>query len=334
MPSKPYSKTKRNYKPTNIRTFRNKRTNEAKRASQSKRLQEINKLRQIHETKQVQRLKVKIIAVIWGHGSLTQTPFENQYNERIKLNIFGFGVSGVCAWLDRSLSNYVNEGLSYGKRLDDKLLTKLNNFNVAKDAVFKFAEDSKSAITSLGTTHSIYATVKDFGRRGKKLRSDKTFTGENNPENAGHMYPDDMIPKLVQGPVLRIYSIMITNELGEIIVQQISPVDIILPNYSRLANIQVEINNFVHNMTIQPTSKFEIPADTLHDIELDLFDTTCNYTEKEPVIAYLENKTIRKHASRGKIRKFRPDPNRVKHPIPTPYAWHTYRKLLLHKPQI
>ena len=316
MPSKTSSKTKRTYKPTNSRTFRSKRIDNDKRASQSKRLQEINELRQIHETKQVQRLKVKIIAVIWGHGSLTQTPFENQFNERIKLNLFGMGVSGCIMWATRDFSNYVNEMLSYGQRLDDKLLTKINNSIVSQQAVYNPRPNFTSVITSPGTTHSVYATVKDFGR-GRKKRSDKMFTGDNDPEGSiAPLLPDDMKTKIAQGPVLRIYQIMVTNELGEIIEQQISPIDIILPNYSRLANIQAEIIHFVNNMTMHPTSsKFEIPAGTLHDIELDLFDTTCNDTEKEPVLAYLENKTIRKNVRTGETRKFRPKPIRFKHPF-------------------
>ena len=315
-PKRPIIKTERFRPPTKSRTLRSNRIREAIRASQSKRLQGINELRQIHETKQVQRLKVKIIAVIWGHGSLTQTPFENRFNERIKLNMFGLGVSGCSTWLNRDFSNYVNKGLSSGQILDDKLLTKINNVLVSWDAVYKFEPNTTSAITSHGTTHSVYATVKDFGR-GRKKRSDKIFAGEDNPEAAARMYPDDMIAKIAHGPVLRIYQIVVTNELGEIIEQQISPVDIVIPNYSRLANIQEAIIKFVDNLTMHPSSsKFEIPAGTLHDIELDLFDTTCNYTEKEPVLAYLENKMIRKYASQGKTQKFRPNPNRIKHPLP------------------
>jgi hypothetical protein len=324
MSSKTSSQTKRIHKPTNSRTFRSKRIDKAKRASQSKRLQGINELRQIHETsqvsqipetKKVQRLKVKILAVIWGHGSLTQTAFKNKFNERIKLNMFGLGVSGCSTWLNKAKANYINQSLLSGQILDKVLLTKLNNAEIAWDAVYKFEPTTTTAITSLGNTHSLYTTIKDFGR-GEKNRSDKSFSGEHNPR-AVEIYPAGMEDKITKGPVLRIYQIMVTDELGEILQHQISPIDIILPNYSRLANIQEEIIHFVHNLTVYPSSsKFEIPAGTLHDIELDLFDTSCNYTEKEPVMAYLENKTIRKLASQGKIRKYTSNPNRVKHPLP------------------
>lgn len=292
-------KTLRFRKPTKSRTLRSNRIREAIRASKSKRLQEINELRQIHEISQVQKLKITLMAVIWGHGSLTQTPFINRMSERLKLNIYGLGVAGCGTWGSKEYFDYINNTLLSGQIINENLITKLNNFYTARSYFIKNAT-SRSAKTTPGTTHSIYTTVTDFGR-GKKPRSDKTFSNEENPKML-IIYPDGVRERITQGPVLRIYNFMATTELGEVIAHQISPVDIVLPNNSRLSNIQEAIIHFVENMTMRPgSSKFEIPVGTPYEVELELFDTTCNYTEKEPIMAYLENKTIRRNAQKGEI---------------------------------
>ena len=278
------------------------KSNSKSMQSQTKRQQVILKLRQRSEKQPIQMAKFKMVCAIWGHGGLTQTPFVNQ-DSHIELNIYGLGVSGCIAWRSDATQNYINNSLLSGTNLDENLLTKFNNFIVSLASVHKRSQPGwVSAKTSLNTRHSIYSYIKDFGR-GKKLRSNKLFSREDNLDLLPILpYPDDMKNKLIVGPVLRIYKVFITDENDNIITQYNDPVDIILENNSNLSDIMSKTKIYAQELSRNvDLSNFDAPEDLPSYIDIDLFDTTCNYTEKAPILAYLENKTIRTLAKRGKI---------------------------------
>lgn len=282
------------------------KSNSISRKSQTKRQQVILKLRQRSEKQPIQMAKFKMVCAIWGHGGLTQTPFVNE-DSHIELNIYGLGVSGCLSWQSVDTQDYINNSLLSGKKLDENLLTKFNNFAVSITSVQKQLQPGTfSAKTSLNTRQSIYSYIKDFGR-GKKLRSNKLFAREENLDLLPNLpYPDDMKNKVIVGPVLRIYKVFITDENDNIITQYNDPVDIILPNNSNLSNLMFETKNYAQTLSRNvDLSKFDAPADLPSYIEIDLFDTTCNYTDKAPILAYLENKKIRTLAKRGKIQTVR-----------------------------
>lgn len=323
--SRPKSNSKSNKSQSNRQKASNKpptkRIRTKSNSRKTKRQTLINKLR-AKET--LELLTFHYVCVIWGHGALVndpKNPFTNN-EQGVHLNVWGLGISGCVAWTNLHVYNYIDKTLASGHVLNDKILTGLNNAIVSNNVIVsrvamdtqRTLPDYTSAISKVGTNTNLYTTVFDFGRNGK--RSNKIFTREENTNLAVIPYPIEMREKIIKGPVLRIYKVAITPNNKKMsdpeAIHNNTYFDIGLPDYSTYHNIIHEIYKYTRERalelrTLSDTNihrNYVIPEVFNIHIDIDIFDTTCNYTTEAPKIAYLENEKVRQQARRGEIKTF------------------------------
>jgi hypothetical protein len=304
--------TKRSHKPKPEPSHR--RTQRLLRSyseSKVKRQQQINTKRSFNGIKNetpllLDKIQCNITCAIWGHGALVepQTPFINNYsnaNGKVTLNVLGLGVSGVCSvstlytMPDGTPVNLIDEQLKQNIPLSHEYLTKTNNATVSSMYSSKILKHP-AIITQLNSKDDIYSYVKNFGNT-QRQRTDKIYSGETT----------DLwirfIPASAHGPVVRVYNITFIDPKHNQVISIQKPIhDLSLANGSRIGNVLDHIVEYVKTQTpLLDLRRYIISPTIKVDIDIDVFDTTCNYTVKPPTMAYLENRKIREKSKQGKF---------------------------------
>jgi len=299
------SLTRRGFKTVNLSKLKSERKKRHNQTQKLNRRKTINEKRNIDIDEITEKLEkthlgktIEILAAIWAHGGQCVIGKNKDAffikRQNVQTNILGLGYSGVCNISNSETFDEIDKSLRVKPsditttNLTEKLLFNTKNFIKQEFQTKESIYDPFVLNDKEENNQEYFSLVENYDSK----RCNKLYGGYK---------PNDPLiihDQIKNGKVLvRIYSMRITSmkENGETSIPTSFPHDIYLNDNSTLNDVVDVIIKFVneHSKLIENKEK----------IVIHLFDSSCNYTEDAPNLAFTDTKKQRqnKHTKRTNV---------------------------------